>query len=113
MRPRPRTIWLVSTLKRPSSPIKPSAIGFPSGSTVTYRAGFPNPASATATLASPPPKVATKRGDCSSRSKPGGASRNIVSPNVTTSLDVQDQNTGGRPYYAGRFLNYLDCCITV
>src|ERR1051326_2139379 len=42
---------------------------------------MPNCAAATATFASPPPKVATNCGDCRKRSKPGGASRSIVSPN--------------------------------
>ena len=56
------------------------------GSTVTKRAGRPKPATETATLASPPPKVATNWGDCRKRSKPGGASRSMISPKVTTVL---------------------------
>src|SRR4029077_15570143 len=92
-------------------------MGFAGGSTVTYRAGLPNPAKATATLASPPPKVATKRGDCRNRSKPGGASRSMVSPKVTTKVDMKNKNTGSRGSEGSRrycrFLNYLDSCITV
>src|SRR5690242_12622741 len=60
-----------------------SAIGLLGGSTVTYAAGVPNVASATATFASPPPQVATNCGDCRNRSRPGGASLNIISPKVT------------------------------
>jgi hypothetical protein len=54
-----------------------------SGSTVTKAAGKPNCATATATLASPPPNVATNCGVCKILSKPGGASRNMISPKVT------------------------------
>ena len=83
MRPLPRTILEVSTPNRRSSPMAASAMGFLAGSTVTYAAGRPKVASATATLASPPPKVATNWGLCRNRSKPGGASRNMISPKVT------------------------------
>src|SRR5205085_7543976 len=41
------------------------------------------------TLASPPPNVAMNCGDCRRRSYPGGASRSIISPNVTTKLDIE------------------------
>ena len=54
------------------------------GSAVTYTLSRPNCARLTATLASPPPKVATSIGDWSRRSNPGGLSRSMISPNVTT-----------------------------
>ena len=63
-------------------------MGF-SGSTVTNAAGRPNAAIATATFASPPPKVATNWGVCKKRSKPGGASRNMISPKVTVFFDME------------------------
>jgi hypothetical protein len=55
-----------------------------SGNTVTKLAGNPKDASAMATLASAPPNVATNWGVCKKRSKPGGASRSMISPKVTT-----------------------------
>src|SRR5215471_1102261 len=118
MRPFPKTIWLLSTPNRRSSPANALAIGLLKGRTVTYRAGLPKPATATATLASPPPKVATKRGDCRNRSKPGGASRSMVSPRVTTSLDMKhnDKKAGtptGKAVLYVRFLYYGGSCITV
>src|SRR5580698_9525539 len=88
MRPLPRTMCDVSTPNRRSSPTAASAIGFFSGNTVTYDASSPNPASATATFASPPPNVATNCGDCRKRSNPGGASRSMISPNVTVVLGI-------------------------
>src|SRR5580704_15873551 len=88
MRPGARTMRDVSTPKRRSSPTTASAMGWFGGSTVTKRAGSPKVATATATLASPPPKVATNCGDCSRRSKPGGASRSMISPKVTVVVGI-------------------------
>src|SRR4030095_13916980 len=45
---------------------------------------MPNAARHTATFASPPPNVATNCDVCRKRSNPGGLSRSIISPNVTT-----------------------------
>ncbi len=54
------------------------------GNRVTYQLSTPNCARLTATLASPPPNVATNWDVCRKRSKPGGLSRSMISPNVTT-----------------------------
>src|SRR5579871_1002781 len=78
----------VSTPSRRNSPSAASAIGCFSGSTVTNAAGIPSSASATATFASPPPNVAMSCGVCRNRSKPGGASRSMISPKVTVSLAI-------------------------
>src|SRR5579862_6640730 len=88
MRPLPRRIFDVSTPNPRSCAITASAMGLLGGSTVRYLAGSPKPASATATFASPPPNVATNCGDCRKRSNPGGASRSMISPNVTVVLGI-------------------------
>src|SRR5258708_6226176 len=68
--------------------MKASEIALPGGRIVTKRAGNPKPETATATFASPPPNVAMNCGDCMKRSKPGGARRSMISPKVTTVLDM-------------------------
>src|ERR1700748_3874919 len=60
-----------------------SPIGF-AGKRVMYQLSSPKCARLTATLASPPPKVAPSTGDWKNRSKPGGLSRSMISPKVTT-----------------------------
>src|SRR5690349_12906426 len=54
------------------------------GKAVTNRDSIPHCANETATFASPPPKHASKLVACKIRVLPGGESRNITSPNVTT-----------------------------
>src|SRR4051794_5462210 len=86
----------VSTPNRRSSAMQASEIGLFGGRTVMYLVCRPNVDTATATFASPPPKVATNWGDCRKRSKPGGARRSMISPKVTTVLDMEAKFYQGR-----------------
>src|SRR5262249_41326179 len=94
MRPLARRIFEVSTPSPRSCATTASATGSDGGSAETKDAERPTPASATATLASPPPNVATNCGDCRKRSKPGGARRSMISPNVTVVLNIELSGDG-------------------
>ena len=59
-----------------------------SGKILIKRAGMPNLERATATFASLPPKVASKKGDCSNLSCPGDFNLSIISPNVAMLIPI-------------------------
>ena len=61
-----------------------------SGNRVTCAAGMPKPASDSPTLASVPPKCTSNCVVCSNLRKPGGESRIMTSPKVTTFFMAMD-----------------------